>query len=134
MHTTLNGRAPLLPHHLTELVEGSGLTPETIAEVGIYSSDDVVQNAALLNRKTWSQKLGDAMVIPYFDEWGGTPLRRLKPDNPQLNQATGKKAKYLQPTGAPTRLYVPKRVYPLFDDETSRLFITEGEKKALKAT
>ncbi len=136
MITQANGRATttLFPQHLAELTEGSGLSPEMIAEAGIYSSDDVAQNAAMLNRKTWSQKLGDALVFPYFDEWGGTPLRRLKPDNPQLNQSTGKKAKYLQPTGAPTRLYVPKRVYKLFDDESSRLLITEGEKKALKAT
>jgi hypothetical protein len=34
----LNGT--LLPHHFAELVEGSGLTPETIAEAGIYSSED----------------------------------------------------------------------------------------------
>lgn len=129
-----NGNATLLPHHLAELVDGSGLTPETIADAGIYSSDDCAKNAALLNRRTWSQKLGSAIVFPYLDEWGGTPLHRLKPDNPQLNQSTGKPAKYLQPTGAPTRPYIPRAVYALQEDTTARLVFTEGEKKTLCAT
>lgn len=129
---TLNGT--LLPHHLAELVEGSGLTPETIAEAGIYSSEDCVKNAALLNRKTWSQKLGPALVFPYRDQWAGTCLHRLKPDNPQLNHATGKAAKYLQPTGLPTRPYIQRKVYDLQDDTSARLIFTEGEKKTLCAT
>lgn len=132
MSDTINGT--LLPHHLAELVEGSGLTLETIEEAGIFSSGDFTKNASLLNRRSWPQKLGPAIVFPFRDEWGATPIHRLKPDNPQFNQKTGKPAKYLQPTGQPTRPYIPRQVYELKDDTSARLVFTEGEKKVLCAT
>ena len=66
-HTTT-----LFPAHLADL-RRSGLTDETIAAAGIRSEHNRRKLASLLNRKDWSQRLGSAMVIPYFDADGADP-------------------------------------------------------------
>jgi hypothetical protein len=42
--------------------------------------------------------------------------------------------KYIRPAGTKSRLYVPRNVWPFLDDIGQPLFITEGEKKAAKAS
>ena len=56
---------------------------------------------------------------------------RIKPDSPPI--LDGKPAKYLSPKSSPNRLYVPSGVETLFNDAAVPLYISEGEKKALKA-
>jgi putative DNA primase/helicase len=131
---TTNGQAitKLFPSHQIELIEGSGLTPETIQAAGIYSEGDYPKLAAILNRKTYSRKMGSALVFPYRDETGTVVLNRIKPTHPP--KYGGKLAKYLSPSGGTVRVYFPLDVFPLLDDPKARLLITEGEKKALCAT
>jgi len=62
-----NGKAShakLFPAHRTELAEGSGLTDATIEAAGIYSESDHRKLAAMLNRKSYSRKMGCALVFP----------------------------------------------------------------------
>lgn len=125
---------PLLPSHHLELVDGSGLTPDTIRAAGIYSEANVDRLAALLNRKKWPRRYGVGLVFPTRDASGAVVLHRVKPQHPPTNAKTGKPAKYLQPSGAPTRPYVPAATFAVLDDPAARLLITEGEKKTLAAT
>lgn len=120
----------LLPNHLRDL-RGSGLSDETIAAAGIYSETDHRTIAAALNRKTWPRAYGAAMLFPFHDESGAVVLVRAKPDNPP--KKNGKAHKYLQPSGAPIRAYVPASLNGALADADRVLLITEGEKKSLAA-
>jgi muconolactone delta-isomerase len=99
----------------------SGLTPDTIIASGIYSGHSA-QIAELLNCPNTS--LG--MVIPYLNVEDETYVR-VKLDDP------GRDRKYRSPKGKGNRLYVPP-IFPreVLSDPTEMLWITEGEKKALK--
>jgi hypothetical protein len=46
----------------------------------------------------------------------------------------GKEPKYIQRKDSGNRLYIPSTVRPILNDSSIPLYITEGEKKALKAT
>lgn len=116
----------LLDHHRHDL-EASGLSPETIAAAGIYSAPEPE------TREILGFGVGPGWVIPYpGTENGARPFCRVKPDTPPV--WNGKPAKYLSPKGSRNRLYVP----PILSGERVRdpgvpLYVTEGEKKALKA-
>lgn len=117
------------PYHMQDL-QRSGLSDETIAELGIRSVDDVEAFDIV------GVNCGPALAFPYQ----GTDFTRLKPDKPfafsKADSANSKvkSAKYLSPKGAANRLYVPPIVRPVLADSSQRLLITEGEKKAAKAT
>jgi putative DNA primase/helicase len=124
-HTQMN----ILPHHLADL-RRSGLSDGTIATAGIYSETDHRKLAGILNRKTWSRKLGAGLVFPFHDEAGAIVLQRIKPDNPPVKN--GKPAaKYLSPTDMAIRVYIPPSLNGELMDTGKVLLITEGEKKAL---
>ncbi len=125
-------RLPILPGAHREKLAASGLTAETIREAGIWSCGDVGELAALLNRRSVSRAWGPCLIFPYTDESGTVILNRVRPSNPPL--AKGKPAKYLSPSGAQVRLYVPPAARAAVADPTARLLITEGELKALAAT
>lgn len=113
-------------HHLEDL-HRSGINDETIETLGFRSVDEMEAFDILKFR------CGPALAFPY----PGTDFIRLKPDIPlQIAEKKGitKTAKYLSPKGALNRLYVPPSVLPILDDPSERLSITEGEKKAAKAT
>jgi putative DNA primase/helicase len=121
----------LLDHHRADLA-ASGLTDETIAAAGIYSETDHHKLAGILNRKNWPRKYGPAVVYPYLDESGAVVLQRVKPDNPPKRD--GKVVgKYLSPTGAAVRAYVPPMLNGELADANKVLLLTEGEKKSLAA-
>lgn len=123
----------LHPNHQKDL-EASGLSKETIAEAGIYTETDHRRIAAMLNRDSYSRKYGPALVFPFHDETGAVVLQRVKPDYP-AKQDGKPAAKYLSPTGAPVRAYIPPRVHDMLAAEPTRtVLITEGEKKALMGT
>ena len=109
----------LQENHLQDL-KSSGLRDETIEELGFYSgtAPEVKDILGFI--------VGPGLIIPY----PGTGFHRVKPDSPppQFN------AKYLSPKGSLNRLYVPPTVRPIFDDPSQSISITEGEKKAVKAT
>ena len=122
---------PLLPAHLAEL-RASGLSDEIIRAAGIYSETDRSKLAEITNRSSWSAKLGSAIVFPYRDKAGDVVLRRLKPDFPPM--VKGKPAKYLSPSGAAVRVYLPPGAYERIEAGSVEIIITEGEKKALAGT
>jgi putative DNA primase/helicase len=125
----VNGHAPtLFPSHRADL-ERRGLTAATLSAAGIRSEHDRRKLASMLNRKSWSQQLGSAIVIPYHDSEGAVVLNRVKPDRPQ--QRNGKSAKYLTPTGATTRVYFPPGAHKRIADGATEIIISEGEWKAL---
>jgi len=71
-------------------------------------------------------------VFPYFDEAGAVVLHRIKPDRAPKN-GSGKAAKYLAPSGAAVRAYVPPQVNGELANVERPLIVTEGEKKTLSA-
>lgn len=111
--------------HRRELQQ-SGLTPETIAASKIYTAF-AEQVAAILKFTA-----GPGMVIPYPNFNGNGEFRRVKPNTPFVDRY-GRAAKYLTTKGAGNRIYVPPGITPQqLADHKIALFITEGEKKALK--
>src|SRR4051794_10170881 len=79
-----NGHATtIFPSHLAEL-RASGLTDKTIRDAAIYSEADRRKLAAIVNRKSWSAKLGSALVFPYHDSTGAVVLYRVKPERAPL--------------------------------------------------
>ena len=75
-------------------------------------------------------------MIPFRDATGeflNKPICiRIKPDKPRTIK--GKLVKYESPIGQPNRAYFPLGIASALADPTAPLVITEGEKKACKAT
>ena len=112
----------LVASHLEDL-RRSGLSDETIARAGIYSAPERQVRDVL------GFGAGSGMVIPYPGANGPRTYARVRLDRPD---AQGKR--YRSPMKVQNRLYVPPMLDPKrLADVTSALFITEGEKKALKA-
>ncbi len=126
-----NGIVTLFPAHLKEFT-ASGLTAETVAAAGVRSISDQRQIASMLNRKSWSQRLGSVWAIPYIDASGAIVHWRVKPEHPP--EKNGKAAKYLSPGGSRVRVYFPPNVHQRIADGATEIVITEGEKKALAGT
>jgi putative DNA primase/helicase len=120
----------ILPHHLGELRK-SGLTDATIRAAGIRSETRHEVLASILGWK-YRPSMGAAIVYPYIDANGVNGYTRIKPDRPR--KRAGKVVRYESPKGQPNRAYLPPGVTSTLPDPTARLFLTEGEKKAGKAT
>jgi len=115
----------LQEHHLADL-RASGLSDETIRRAGLYSATN--EAATMLVGFGRSA----ALAFPYLHTAtnGKPPFTRVKFDKPD---AKGKR--YAQAKGSGNRLYIP----PMIDgatltDPSVALYLTEGEKKALKAS
>ena len=124
----------LLPHHREELIEGSGLTEETILRAGIHSETNAHRIRALLNWPKMAARAASGIVFPFVD-YQGNPAGyfRFKPDTPRKDRTSGKAIKYESPRDVPNRVYYPPDTIPALDDAPVPLLITEGEKKSLKA-
>ena len=115
----------LTPGHCEDL-HRSGLTDETIERSGIYSAHEGGTRGIL------GYGAGPGMVIPYpsLNVDGKSSYFRVKIDHPGPD---GKR--YRSPKGQPNRLYVPKLLdRAILADPSTPLWVTEGEKKALKAS
>lgn len=116
--------ACLVESHWDDL-ERSGLTTDTILKASLHSgSADEVRD--ILGYGT-----GTGLVIPYTVALNGSgpPFARVRIDHPGPD---GKK--YRSPKGSTNRLYIPPILdRTLLDDVACPLYVTEGEKKALKA-
>ncbi|MFZ4548245.1 MAG: CHC2 zinc finger domain-containing protein [Bacteroidales bacterium] len=93
--------------------------------------------------------IGDDMIIWYYD-LEGKPVMYLKPkstkaeqlyrvrwQNPDLHRDKfGRPAKYASPYGSGSHLFIPESLRQIYKERRpfKRLFIQEGEKKALKAS
>ena len=110
----------------------SGISEETAKACLLRSFTDAEEIQDILN---WT-KPGSSVALgfPYYSNGDTTrePTWRLKPDAPRTC-ASGKRVKYEQPVGVRTSIYIP----PIIDrkelfDVNEALYITEGEKKAIK--
>ena len=129
--TSAVGVSDVLPHHLAELRK-SGLSDATIRAAGIRSESHYGTLAATLNWRKLPKRMSAAIVFPFRRSDGNAGYCRLKFDNPR--KVGGKTVKYESPKGQPNEIYLPPGVAELLDRPETELLITEGEKKALKAT
>src|SRR5438128_496017 len=115
--------AQVLEPHMRDLM-ASGLSSETIARAGLYSAPERQVRDIL------GYGAGPGLVFPYR-EINGTHghYARVK-----LDQADADGRRYRSPARTPNRLYVPALLeLGLLRDVSTSLWLTEGEKKALKA-
>lgn len=129
--TTSDQVRNLMPHHLAEL-RASGLSDATISNARIYSETNYERIAALLNRRAFKKAQAPVIVFPFVEKDGNVSYSRVKPDRPRA--ISGRVVKYESPVDAPNHIYVPRDAWQALEDKTRELLITEGEKKALKAT
>ena len=112
----------LVPGHVEEL-RRSGLSDDTIARAGCYSA------TAAGVRDLLGIGGGPGLVFPYPELNGSGAYARVKLD---AIPPDGKR--YRSPKGRPNRLYIPSLINrAVLADAHTPLWITEGEKKALKA-
>lgn len=116
-----NDSISLHPDHLQDLKK-SELSDETIRESGIYSCPPKD-----INKKIGfnDPKIESLLCFPYP---GCDGFERYKPFPSIAGQP-----KYLQKKGIENHLYIPEKVRPILSDPSVDLYITEGEKKTLKA-
>ncbi len=129
-------RLSLHPEALEDL-RRSGLDDATIAEAGLYTPapGDLPR---LLSARLVDQ-VRHVLVFPYEVAGYGGAWRR--EDEfvrcklfPPVSDGQGHTIRYYQRGGTPPRLYIPARARAALADPTVPLLITEGEKKALKAS
>jgi hypothetical protein len=116
---------PLHPAHLADLKK-SGLSDETISAARIYTPRPGDINKILGPR---FQKVQSILAFPYS---GCDGFERYKLFPPiQTENGT---IKYFQPPKTGNALYIPPDTKAILGDVNIPIYITEGEKKALKAT
>jgi putative DNA primase/helicase len=131
---------PLCSAHLAEL-RASGLNDDTIRAAKIYTEYDAERIKNNLNWKTggpqkWQH--GQALVFPFRSLIGVTipEYRRVKLSQARQSKATklrpAKTIKYESPMGMRNYAYFAPDFAELSQDIAAPIFITEGEKKALK--
>lgn len=122
-----NETLSLAPHHLKDL-RNSGLSDITIIEASIKS---VLPNE--IRKKLGFDVLGlqSMYEIPYNDEY--SRFRVFYDENIKHLKDYQKRPKYLTGKNSGNHLYIPHKVKPILTDISIPLYITEGEKKALKA-
>jgi hypothetical protein len=110
------------PGHLEDL-RASGLSDETILRAAIYSAPEHGVRDVL------GYGGGPGLVFPYQPLDEADEYARVK-----LDHADAEGKRYRSPAGRPPRLYMPRLLDPnILLDPTVPLWITEGEKKALRA-
>lgn len=119
----------LLPHHV-ECLAKSGLTPDDAARYGIRSASRAEGRGIL-----GFDPGGDGLLFASPSLNGGESSYQFKPDKP-FTDREGRTVKYLSPKAAGNHLQVPEDLLErgVPQDTGIPLLITEGRKKALKAT
>src|SRR5262245_10705509 len=123
----------LTPEHFSQLRNGSGISPEVIAERGYRS---VTQRATLqeCGFSVNQAKLAPGLLIPQWGTDGGNGRYTFKPDQPRVttSKRSGKprEIKYENPKGEGIRLDCPPRCRKGLGNPAIDLWITEGTKKA----
>ena len=114
---------PLLPHHLRQLREGSGLPDDVIAERQYRSVTDPGELRRLGFRQRGLTVPG--LLVPLWGPDGGNGHAAYRADVPRRP-----KAKYELPAGACARLDVPPRCRDAVRRPDVPLHVVEGPKKA----
>src|SRR5262249_17004762 len=107
---------------------------------GFYSITSMEEARAILrweaqtkSYKRRNHDFGSCLVIPFPDAQGKpSGYKRLKPDRPRIRK--GDPVKYESPRQESNHIYFPPGIAAVLGDISKVLLITEGEKKALKAT
>jgi len=123
--------AGILPHHLAELRE-SGLSDTTIIAAGIKSETNYQRLTAILGHRKLPKRMAPAIVFPFVSAEGTNGYCRIKPDTPR--KFGDRIVKYESPKGRANEIYLPPGVADTLSRPDAELLLTEGEKKALKAT
>ena len=130
----ITNRLPLQEKHYQEISIGSGILDDTIQDYldkGLLNSISIKQGESILGYRVNSKALlwtypdlHEDKISPYFD---------IKHDNPPKDK-NGKIKKYIKPKGLEPRIYRPLEVSPDYLFSTKPIIITEGCKKAVKAS
>ncbi len=131
MDSESNVRLPgILPHHLAELRKRIERRHDCC---GWHPKRNELQLACFnAELRKLPKKMAPALCFPYRGPGGSIICKRLKFDNPR--KVGGKLVKYESPRGQPNEIYLPPGVAEVLTRADAELLITEGEKKALKAT
>lgn len=118
----------LSPKHRQALEEGSGISPEVIAERGY----ETIYGPKPLEAFGFSkaQRRAPGILICLWTPDGSPAGHQYKPDNPRMNK-DGKPIKYETPAGASLRLDVPPRCRPMLGNPEVALIVTEGRRKLM---
>jgi hypothetical protein len=131
-----NGHAPppgLSERHVADL-RSSGLSDDTIRQCRLSTTADADRISLRLRWNRSAARLGECLEFPYCGLDGkGAGYFRYKPDRPRADK-DGKAIKYESPVGLSNRPYFPPVALPAIKDPAAPLILTEGEKKAIKAT
>lgn len=117
-------------------LQKSGLDQKTLEDAGIkvFDGDREILQERLGRINLDGQPILQAfklLEIPYFNEAGEIILYRYKL-YPPTKSKDGKDIKYLHPLNKPARPYILPEVWEIKDKPNKPIWITEGEKKALK--
>lgn len=131
-------RRELIDAHVAELAH-SGITRDKAIAEGIRSVTDPKLIARILGWNRPAKKLGPCLMFAFRDVNGVllAEYARLKPTCPRLDKEGDRKGrliKYESPMGMPNRVYIPLGALAAVAAPAAELFLTEGEKKSLKAT
>jgi len=122
----------LAPFHLADLRK-SGLSDETISQARIESV-----RPCDINREIGFDIPGlvSCYMIPFPPDFQYCRYKLFYAPGQEHYSNGKRKPKYIQRKGAPNRLYIPPVLWEtgILQDSEQAFYITEGEKKALKAT
>ncbi len=123
----------LAPEHRLDL-EKSGLLDETLLQSRIETVYPPCRITKALGFDI--PGLASAYRIPFPPFDGYERFKLFYAPGSERGLYGKNKPKYIQRKGAPNRLYIPALLWQsgILQDATKTLYITEGEKKALKAT
>ncbi|MBI3989226.1 MAG: DUF3854 domain-containing protein, partial [candidate division NC10 bacterium] len=115
----------LHPEHFVDL-QRSGLLPDTLRELGIYSArpSDIPKLVGFD-----PPAIHSALIFPYPGEDGFCRVKVF----PSFKDKNDHAVKYLQKSGSGVHLYIPPLAAKVLSNPTIPLAWTEGEKKAAKA-
>lgn len=119
----------LTEQHRSELVRGSAIDPDVIAERG-YRSLEYQQRDELKAHgiSVYDKSAFPGLLLPMYRATGESISAQFKPATPLVIR--GKSLKYISPSGRPVCLDVHPRNRPQIRDIEQPLIITEGLKKA----
>ena len=105
--------------HFAALDRDSGIRAESVERVGLQSVDEL-QSQEMVGVRA------PGLAFPYYDISGDLLGYRIKLDRPLADGG-----KYLAPKGSELHIFCARPDIGKLTDVSSRLFLTEGEKKAL---
>jgi len=111
--------------HMRSLVEGSGISPDVIAERGYRTAVHRDQLRRYFPR--W-QRRAPALFVPLYSPDGKTRSAQIRPDRARINEK-GKPVKYETPAGSDCILDVHPRNAQAIKDPAIPVWFVEGAKK-----